>query len=331
MLIGVHSTVLGPGMGGTRLKVYPGGLAAAITDVTRLSSAMTMKQAVAGLPFGGGKAVLAVPEVPAEDTTERRDLLRRYAALVEGLGGAYVTAADMNTGPADMNIIGEVTSHVLGRSPDRGGSGDPGEGTATGVFHGIVASVAHVFDDEDLRGRRVLIQGVGSVGGRLAVLLAEAGAQVLISDFDDALLTEVAAVSGARVVPAGEALATPCDILSPCAIGGVLNATTIPGLRCRVVAGAANNQLADPDLDAQRLAAAGIAYAPDYVINAGGVLHLAGYEWLGWSEQEMAQRLRGIGETVSTIFEMVDREGGTTTQTAARLARERLEEGRPRV
>ena len=178
MFVGVHSTVLGPAMGGTRLKSYAAP-ADALDDVLRLSNAMTWKHAAAGMPYGGGKAVLAVPEVPARGTSERRALLLRYADLVESLHGTYVTAADMNTGETDMDTIGERTSHVLGRSRANGGSGDPGAATARGVFHGIEATVKRAFGSDDLGGRSVLVQGLGSVGSKLAEHLHEAGAALL--------------------------------------------------------------------------------------------------------------------------------------------------------
>src|SRR5439155_23672390 len=176
-----HSTLLGPAMGGTRMKAYatPGD---GLGDVLRLSQAMTLKQAVADLPYGGGKAVLAVPRVPAPGSSARREVLLRYAALVDSLHGTYVTAADMNTGAADMDVIGERTTHVLGRSRDRGGAGDPAPGTALGVFHGIRSTWRHVSGSPDLAGVRVLIQGTASVGDRLADHLHEAGATVLAAD-----------------------------------------------------------------------------------------------------------------------------------------------------
>jgi leucine dehydrogenase len=326
MLIGVHSTVLGPAMGGTRLKSYalP---EEAVDDVLRLSSAMTVKQATADLPYGGGKAVVAVPEIPAPGTDARRDLLLRYAEMVDSLHGTYVTAADMNTGEADMDTIGERTSHVLGRSRAAGGSGDPAAGTATGVFHGIRATVAHAMGAETVEGRSVLIQGVGSVGARLAELLHDDGADLLLADVDAARAEAVAGRLGARTVPADEVIGTPCDVFAPCATGRVLTAETTPHLRCRIVAGAANNQLATPE-DADRLAEAGIIYAPDFVINAGGVIHLAGSETLGWDEATMAKRLEAIGDTLADVYEAAAREGVSTAAAADRLARARIEAAR---
>jgi len=326
MFVCVHSTVLGPAMGGTRMKVYPSPHDA-LADGLRLAQAMSMKQAAADLPFGGGKAVLAVPSIPAPGSAERRDLLLRYAGLVDALHGTYVTAADMNTGPADLDVVRERTPHVMGTSPERGGAGDSGEGTAIGVFHAIRASVAHAFGDPSLEGRTVLVQGVGSVGGRLARLLADAGARLVLADVDAPRASALANELGAVTVAAEAAASTPCDVYAPCATGGVLNEETIPRLACRVVAGAANNQLASAE-DGVRLADAGILYAPDYVANAGGVIHLAGSETLGWDEGQLAARLAGIGGTLAMVFASAERDGVTPAEAADRLALARIEAAR---
>ena len=322
MFIGVHSTVLGPAMGGTRLKSYATPTEA-LDDVLRLSNAMTWKHAAAGMPYGGGKAVLAVPDVPARGTPERRALLQRYADLVESLHGTYVTAADMNTGEADMDAIGERTSHVLGRSKANGGSGDPGAATAKGVFHGIEASLKRVFGSDDLGGRSVLIQGLGSVGSKLAEHVHEAGAVLLLADLDAARASAMADLLGAKVVDADDVMSTECDVFSPCATGRVLTEATIPLLKCRIVAGAANNQLGVAE-DGERLRDAGILFAPDFVINAGGVIHLGGYETLGWDDATMAERLQAIRDTLLEIFERADREGISTATAADRMARARV-------
>ena len=322
MMIGVHSTVLGPAMGGTRLKAYRS-LDEGFGDVLRLSQAMTMKQAAAELPFGGGKAVLAVPEVPTPGSPARRELLLRYGDLVASIGGSYVSAADMNTGEADLDVIGERTTHVLGRSVACGGSGSSADATAVGVFHGIEASVRHAFGSDGLADRRVLVQGVGAVGSRLAELLRDAGARLMLADLDHDRAKVVAEPLGAETIPAHHVLDADCDVFSPCATGGVLSAESIPLMRCRVVAGAANNQLATP-WDAGRLRDRGILYAPDYVVNAGGVIHLAGYERLGWDDDQVAARLAGIGRTLGDLLERADREGVTPAAAADRLARERI-------
>jgi leucine dehydrogenase len=326
MLIGVHSTVLGPAMGGTRMKAYRS-LDEGLADVLRLSQAMTMKQAAAGLDFGGGKAVLAVPEVPPTGSPERRDLLLRYGELVDSLGGSYVTAADMNTGEADLDIVGERTTHVLGRSVACGGSGSSAGGTALGVFHGIIATVRHAFGTDDLAGTHVLVQGVGAVGSHLAELLRDAGAKLTLADLDEERATALADRLGAEWTPAHHALDAACDVFSPCATGSVFSAETIPLLRCRVAAGAANNQLATP-WDADRLAARGVLYAPDYVINAGGVIHLAGYERLGWDEARLTARLAGIGQTLTDLFQRAEAEGITTAAAADRMALDRIDAAR---
>ena len=322
MAIGVHSTTLGPAMGGTRLRRYPTP-ADALEDVLRLSEAMTWKQAAADTPYGGGKAVIAVPEIPVPGSPERRALLRRYAALVDSLHGTYVTAPDMNTGEADMDVIGERTEHVLGRSVPNGGAGDPGGATARGVFHGIEASVKHAYGSDDLTGKAVLVQGLGSVGARLSEHLAEAGAVLAVADVNGGRAAALAEELGATVVPADAATGTPCDVFAPCATGKVLTEATIPQLRCRIVAGAANNQLGVPE-DGERLRDAGILYAPDFVINAGGVIHLAGYETLGWDEATMAKRLEGIGDTLLDVFEVAERDGTSTAAAADRMARARV-------
>jgi len=320
MFVAVHSTALGPGFGGTRMKVY----AApddALADVLRLSSAMTFKNAMAGLPFGGGKSVLAVPAIPGGDV--RTELLRRYADFVASLGGSYVTACDMNTTEADMDVVGERCPHVMGRSVAAGGSGTSAPDTAIGVYHGIRAGLARACGSDDPSGRTIVVEGAGAVGGPLCDLLAGAGAKVVVSDVVADRAKAVADRVGADIVEPEDAFDTACDLFSPCATGAVLNADTIPRLRCRVVAGAANNQLA-ASVDADRLAAAGILYAPDYVVNAGGVLHLAGYERLGWTPDEMAIRLAAIGDTLTRVFETADEDGVTPEAAADRIALGRI-------
>jgi glutamate dehydrogenase/leucine dehydrogenase len=310
MFVCIHSTVLGPAGGGTRLRVYaqPGdGLA----DAMKLSAAMTRKMAAAGMPRGGGKAVLAVAELPEGEA--RRELLLRYGDLVASLHGTYHTAGDMNISPADLDVVAERCEWVSGTT---GRGGNSGRGTARGVLHGIRASVEHVFGSPDLAGRSVVVQGVGAVGEDLARWLAEDGATVLVSDVDE----QRAAATGFEVVPAAHALATECDVFAPCAIGGVVAAAS---LRCRIVAGSANNQLAAPD-EARRLQEAGVLYAPDYVINVGGVLQLLGLEALGWDEDELERNLAGIGDTLRGLYRDADDDGITPLEAAERLVEERL-------
>ena len=321
MFVCIHSTKRGPAGGGTRMKVYPtpgDGLA----DAMRLSEGMTMKMAATDIPFGGAKAVIAVRELPEGD--ERRRILLRYGDLAASLGGNFQTGPDVNTTIADMDVIGERHGHVYCRSVERGGSGDPGPFTARGVFHGIRASAAHAFGSPELAGRSVLVQGVGDVGARLAEQLAEAGARVLVSDIDAGRAHSLASRIGAEIVPAEAAQRAECDVYAPCALGGTLNASAIPELRCRVVAGSANNQLAEPE-DATRLHEAGILYAPDYVINAGGVIYAWGTESLGWTADQVEARLAGIGDSLAEIYARAEADGITTEAAAESLARSRLD------
>ena len=315
----VHSTVLGPAGGGTRMRVYPTP-ADGLADALRLSAAMTQKMAAAGVERGGGKAVLAVPALPEGDA--RRALLHRYGELVTSLGGSFRTAGDMNVSPADLDLVAERCPWVYGTT---GRGGDSGRGTARGVLHGIRAAVEHAFGSADLKGRTVLVQGAGAVGGPLARALCGEGAKVLVSDVDAAR----AAAAELETVPAAEAIGTECDVYAPCAVGGTLSAETVPQLRCRVVAGSANNQLASPE-DAERLHERGILYAPDYVVNAGGVIQLIGLEDEGWDEAELEQGLARIGDSLRELLAEAAAEGITPVAAAERLVARRLAEAATR-
>jgi leucine dehydrogenase len=323
MFICMHSTVPGPAAGGTRLRVYKSA-EAGLEDGLRLSEGMTWKAAVGGLPHGGGKGVIAVRELP--EGTDRSRLLIRYAEMVNTLGGNFRTGPDMNIRQDDVDLIAEHTPYIFGRSPSAGGSGSSGPDTAMGVLHGIRASLVHALGTGDLDGRVVLVQGIGGVGQTLVELLVRNGARVIVSDAATERVRElVARIDEVAVVAPNEAFATECDVLSPCAVGGVLNAESIPRLRCRIVAGSANNQLEAAE-DAERLRAAGILYAPDYVINVGGGLHLYGLEQLGWDRPTLDRNLEGIGETLAEIFATADQEGITTVAAAERIGARRLAE-----
>jgi glutamate dehydrogenase/leucine dehydrogenase len=317
MFVCVHSTALGPAGGGTRMRIYDRP-ADGLADAMRLSQAMTLKMALANAARGGGKAVLAVPELPTGGA--RRKLLLRYGELVTSLGGTYTTAGDMNISPADLDVVRERCRWVYGTT---GAGGNSGRGTAIGVLNGIRASVEHVFGAPDLAGRTVLVQGAGAVGHDLARFLAADGASVLVTDVDE----ERAAATGGTVVAAGDALTTECDVYAPCAVGGTLSADSISQLRCRIVAGSANNQLATPE-DAQRLHDRGILYAPDYVINAGGVIQLLGLEDFGWDEEELGRNLATIGDTLRMLFRTADEDGITPAVAAERVAAERIAQKR---
>jgi leucine dehydrogenase len=325
MFICMHSTRLGPAIGGTRMKVYPSP-ADGLADAMRLAAGMTRKTAVTELPYGGGKAVLAVPDLPRGE--DRRSVLLAFAEMVDSLGGRFLTGHDINTSQADVDLISKRTPHVFTRSPERGGSGNASPATAVGVLHGIRASVRHAFGSDELARRVVVIQGVGEVGARLAELLTAERATVIVSDVAEDRVRELCERLGAASVPPDDVVGTECDVFAPCAVGGVLNEESIGRLRCRVVAGAANNQLARPE-DAELLRAAGILYAPDYVINAGGVLRGVGLETLGWDEQTLATRLAEIGATLTRIYERADAEGVSTDAIAARIADERISRSGP--
>ncbi len=313
MFVCVHSTVLGPAGGGTRMRVYPAP-ADGLADAMRLSGAMTWTMAGAGMPRGGGKAVLAVAELPVGEP--RRRLLRRYGELVASLGGSYRTAGDMNISPEDLDVVAETCPWVYGTT---GRGGNSGRGTARGGLHAIRAAVEHVFGSPDLAGRSVLVQGAGAVGATLARELAAAGARVLVSDLDEAR----AAATGCDTVSPEAALETEVDVDSPCAVGGTLNADSIPLLACRAVTGCANNQLAEPE-DAERLQERGILYAPDYIVNAGGIIQLIGLEDEGWDEAQLEARLAGIGDTLRALFAEASSDGITPAEAADRLVRRRL-------
>jgi glutamate dehydrogenase/leucine dehydrogenase len=321
MFVCVHSTRLGPAAGGTRMKRYDQP-SDALRDGMRLSEAMTLKFASVGFPYGGGKAVVALPsaEMPRGDARSR--LLREYGAFINSLGGLYSCAPDMNTSAADMDVIGEVTPYVFCRTEAAGGSGDTAPDTAVGVLHGIRAACRYAFGTEDLHGRTVMVQGAGGVGGHLIELLTGVGADVIATDVDGSRLGDLGRRGIATVAPEG-ALTAECDVLAPCAVGAVLNARSIPHLRCRVVAGGANNQL-ETSADADRLRDRGLAYAPDFVINAGGVLHGGGLEALHWTRAQLDAKLAGIGDAVYEILRTAERDGVSTDAAAKNIALARI-------
>ncbi|HSS62181.1 MAG TPA: Glu/Leu/Phe/Val dehydrogenase dimerization domain-containing protein [Candidatus Limnocylindrales bacterium] len=321
MFICVHSTALGKSGGGTRMKHYPSP-ADALADGMRLSEAMSLKFASVDFPHGGGKAVIALPTPEIPQGQARRRLLREYGAFVNSLGGLYSCAPDMNTSATDMDVIAEVTPFVFCRTEAAGGSGDTAPDTAVGVLHGIRATCRYAFGSDELSARTVLVQGAGGVGGHLIDLLMEADATVIATDIDRERL-EALRERGLRVVEPDLALTTECDVLAPCAVGGILNARTIPALRCRAIAGGANNQLESPS-DADLLRARGIAYAPDFVINAGGVLHGGGLEELHWTRDVLDAKLAGIGDSVYQIFERAEHDGISTDAAARRIAVDRI-------
>lgn len=322
MFICIHSSRLGPAAGGTRMKHYPQP-ADALADGMRLSEAMTMKFASVGFPRGGGKAVIGLPTPEIPQGEARHRLLHEYGTFVRSLRGMFSCAPDMNTTAKDMDVIAEVCPFVFCKTEAAGGAGDTAPDTAVGVFHGIRAACRFTFGSDDLSARRVVVQGAGGVGGRLVELLRQAGAEVIVTDLDPKRVEALRAQS-LNVISPEAALVAECDVLAPCATGGIINARSIPQLRCRVIAGGANNQLETPS-DADLLRERGIAYAPDFVINAGGILHGGGLEEQGWTREMLNARLAGIGDAVYEIFQRAKRDGISTDAAARRIAQSRLD------
>jgi leucine dehydrogenase len=318
-IIAVHSTALGPSLGGIRFWRYPTERDA-VVDVLRLSEAMTLKAAAAGLHQGGGKAVVLVddPDAPRSDA-----LLRAMGGAIHDLGGRYIAAEDVGATPHDMQVIASETPWVTGIDGP-GGSGDPSPMTAYGVVQAMGTVLEELDGDTSLAGKRIVVDGVGHVGAHLARFLATAGARVAVADVNaervDALVREV----GAEPVAVERALEEECDVLAPCALGGALNEKTIPRLRCRAVCGAANNQLAEP-ADDDALAARGILYAPDFVVNAGGIINLA-EEFVGYQRENARERTAKIAGTVGRVFALAREEGVPPGRAAERLARRRIAE-----
>jgi leucine dehydrogenase len=270
-----------------------------LVDALRLAQGMTNKWAAMDFPFGGGKTVLAIPRPLAQE--ERRGLLLRFGALLNSLGGRYGTGADLGTTTEDMQTIAEVSEYVIGVHGRTDGPMDPSPYTALGVLEGIRSAVRHKFESADLGGRRILVQGVGSVGAGLATDLAAEGAHLLISDIDEARARALAECLSGEFVPTGEVYSTPCDVYAPCAIGATLGPDTIPLLQCAIVAGAANNQLQRP-ADADALHERGILYAPDYVINGGGAMAFTSIYQGVDDLDEIDRRVRAIGTSLGGIF-----------------------------
>ena len=294
---------------------------AALRDVLRLSRAMTYKAAVADLPLGGGKGVIEIPAHVRLSRERRHAALLDFAETVEALAGAYITAEDVGTSSRDMSVIAERTKHVVGLPRRRGGTGDPSTATALGVEHAIRACCERVFSSASLRGRLLCVVGLGHVGARVARRCARAGAKLLLSDLDQEK-RRLADQLGARWTAPERALEAPADVLVPCALGSILNDETVPRLRCRIIAGAANNQLADERI-ADLLAARGILWAPDFVVNAGGLIDLA-EELSGYEPAVARQRVRGIADTLRQVFDDADSIAATPLTAAMELARRRL-------
>jgi len=318
--IAIHSTKLGPAVGGSRMRPYTTA-EDALEDAMRLSEGMTYKFAAADVSIGGGKCVIDMPERPEGDA--RRGFLLRYGEVINKLGGLFKTGPDSGTSSDDMDVIAEAApGNVFGTNS---ASGDPGPFTALGTFTGIEVICDRLWGSPSLEGKRILIQGIGDVGRPLIEMLHNAGAVVSFSDISQSVIAQYRDKLGFEYVAPEAVYSTECDIFAPCALGGILNAETIPQLKCKAVAGSANNQLREPD-DAQRLRDRGILYAPDYIINCGGAVCNTGIELKDWSPNEAKSRIvEKVSSALKKIFEMAERDHITTDEAALRMARARLE------
>ncbi|MCO6431250.1 MAG: Glu/Leu/Phe/Val dehydrogenase [Deltaproteobacteria bacterium] len=323
-IVGIHSTVLGPALGGCRMKLYPSEKEA-IDDVLRLSEGMTYKNSVAGLDIGGGKACIIADH---NLSAGRRELFLKFGECVRDLGGRYITAEDMGTGVKDIMTVREVCSFISGTSLEEGGGGDPSPWTAQGVFQGILASAERYYSSKDLKGKTVAIQGMGHVGVFLAELLTKAGAKLVVTDIDSRKLEAARQDFGAEVVEPGKIYDAECDIYSPCAVGQTINSDTIKRLKCKIIAGGANNQLTDDSMYKPILERK-ILYCPDFVINAGGVINCAS-ELLpgGWSKSWTEAKVKNIYNTIHEVLERAERQSLFPEIVAVEIAKERIEQAR---
>lgn len=318
-VIAVHDTTLGPAMGGTRMFPYRS-TEAAIVDVLRLSRAMTYKNSAAGLNFGGGKAVI----IGDPDRDKSPELLRSYGRFVDSLCGRYIAAGDVGITSDDLVQVRAETKWVRGLPISSGGSGESSSLTAFGVLCGIRACVKQLFGSDSLSGKVIAIQGLGKCGYHLARLLRGEGAELIVSDLNAALIEKAVNGLGATGVEPEKIYDVACDVFSPCALGAVLNERTIPRLKCRIIAGAANNQLADEGNDSLKLEKRGIMYAPDYIVNAGGAINIF-FESDYYDAEAARTKVSEIYNTVEKVIAVAKSEGIQTVTVARRLAEERIE------
>ena len=318
-IIGIHNTVLGPALGGTRMWTYNSEWDA-LNDVLRLSRGMTYKAAITGLNLGGGKAVII-----GDAKTQKNDaLMRRFGEFVHSLSGKYITAEDMGMETRDMDVVKEVTPYVTGISESKGGAGNPSPITAYGVLMGMKAAAKFQFGTDNLAGKKVLVQGVGHVGETLVKHITDEGAKVIINDINEARLEELSKKYGANVVLGNDIYGLDVDIYAPCALGATINDDTINQIQAKVIAGAANNQLADEIKHGRLLRERGIAYAPDFLINAGGIINVYA-ELEGYGKDEIIRKTENIYNTTLDIFNLSQKEDITTHRAAFNIAQNRID------
>ncbi|MEW9669642.1 Leu/Phe/Val dehydrogenase [Ammoniphilus sp. 3BR4] len=317
-IIAIHDTSLGPALGGARMWTYASE-EEAIVDALRLARGMTYKAAASGLNLGGGKTVIIGD--PRKDKNE--EMFRALGRFIQGLNGRYITAEDVGTTVADMDLIYQETEFVTGISPEFGSSGNPSPVTAYGVYRGMKAAAVQAFGSDSLTGKTVAIQGVGNVAYHLCGHLHKEGAKLIVTDINRDSVNRAVQEFGARAVDIHDIYGVACDIFSPCALGGIINDVTIPQLKAKVVAGSANNQLQE-ERHGEILEQKGIIYAPDYVINAGGLINVED-ELLGYNRERALKKVDSIYDTILKIFSIAKRDGIATYRAADRLAEERME------
>ncbi len=317
-IIAIHNTVLGPALGGTRMWNYDNELDA-LKDVLRLSRGMTYKAAVTGLDLGGGKAVIV-----GDASTEKTEaLMRKFGEYVDSLGGKYITAEDVGMSTKDMEYVKMETDYVTGIPIEMGGSGDPSPVTAYGVYMGMKASAKFKWSSDDLNGKRVVVQGIGHVGENLVKHLTEEGATVIINDINEDRLQEVSEMYDVEIMLGDAIYDTEMDIYAPCALGATVNNDTLSRLKCSIVAGAANNQLEDEKVHGEALKSRGMVYAPDFLINAGGLINVYS-ELYGYDREQALQRTCKIYDTTLEILVKAEQEDITTHEAALRMAEQRI-------
>jgi len=317
-IIAIHNSSLGPALGGTRMWTYKSS-EEALKDVLRLSRGMTYKASVAGLNLGGGKAVIIGD--PNKDKTE--DMFRYFGRFVEGLAGRYITAEDVGTDPQDMEYVRMETKYVTGISRALGGSGDPSPVTAYGVYVGMKACAKEIYGDDSLEGKTIAVQGAGNVAKYLCEHLAKENANILVSDIYEDKVKEVAKQTGAQPIDSEAIYEADADIFAPCALGGIINDDTIPKFKFKIIAGGANNQLLDENKHADVLRKENILYAPDYAINAGGLINVSN-EFEGYNQDRALKQAETIYQRIQQILTISKERNITTHEAASRLAEDRI-------
>ena len=317
-IIGIHNTVLGPALGGTRMWKYNNEWEA-LNDVLRLSRGMTYKAAITGLNLGGGKAVI-IGDSRSQKTPE---LMKRFGEFVHSLGGKYITAEDVGMETSDMDLVRTITPYVTGISKSKGGAGNPSLITAYGVYMGMKAACKFQFGSDDMEDKKVLVQGIGHVGESLVEYLTDEGAKVIIDDINPEHLYDVSKKYGAKIYEGNDLYSEDVDVYAPCALGATINDDTIYNIKAKVIAGAANNQLANEDIHGKILKERGIVYAPDFLINAGGIINVYA-ELEGYDKQEIMRKTENIFSTTLEILESSKSNNITTNRAAMNIAEARI-------